>query len=66
MKLTRREAVALLSLPAPAAQERGQTGAETPEQLLEAARQRLKRNLETLAQFKVPAGAEPAFQFRAQ
>jgi len=67
MKLTRRETVTLLGVPVVAApaQVRDQA-AETPEQLLAAARQRLKRNLETLGKFPTPHDAEPAFQFKAQ
>lgn len=67
MKLTRRQTVALLGAPALAAQRQAESRpAETPEQLLAAARQRLKRNLETLGKFKIAAGVEPAFQFKAQ
>ncbi len=66
MKLTRREAAALLSAPAaPAPPQAAPASAETPEQLLAAARNRLRRNLETLAKIRLPGAIEPAFQFKA-
>jgi hypothetical protein len=66
MKLTRREAAALLGAPAvPALPQASAAPAETPEQLLAAARNRLRRNLETLAKTRLPIATEPAFQFRA-
>ncbi|MEK7403747.1 MAG: hypothetical protein AAB225_01435 [Acidobacteriota bacterium] len=67
MKLTRRQAAAaLVGAPALAAQAQpGAAKAETPAELLAAAKDRLRRNAETLARTQVPMSAEPAFSFKA-
>ncbi len=68
MKLTRREAAAaLFTTPALAAQAQPSAAkTETPAELLGAAKDRLRRNAETLAKTRVPMSTEPAFSFRAQ
>jgi len=66
MQLTRREAMVLVSAgPGAARQQAPKLTEETPAQLLENARNRLRRNIEALSKVKLPASAEPAFQFRA-
>jgi hypothetical protein len=60
MKITRRKLAAVLAAPAALAQT--PRPAADP---LEAARQRIKANAETLAKENVPMPAEPAFQFKA-
>ncbi len=60
MKLTRRE-LAALAAAAPAQPQ----AAASPEEELKAARERNRRNAETLAKFAIPPGTEPAFQFKA-
>lgn len=66
MKLTRREVAGVVAMTRLAAQSQPSAPpAETPEQLVAAARDRLRRNAETLAKVPVPAATEPAFQFRA-
>ncbi len=66
MKLTRRQAAALLAAPEFTVRSQApSTTGETPQELLTAARERLQRNAETLSKVSVPAATEPAFQFRA-
>jgi hypothetical protein len=62
MKLTRRQlAVALVSATAMAQTQ--QTPANQADEL-QAARDRIKANGETLAQQQIPMATEPAFQFK--
>ncbi len=66
MQLTRRQAATLLATTGVATRPPlGSAAQETPEQLLSAARERLRRNIETLSKVPIPAATEPAFQFRA-
>jgi hypothetical protein len=58
MQITRRE-LAAVALAAPAAAQ------NPPEDLLKAARDRLKANTDALAAVDVPMDTEPAFQFKA-
>ncbi len=60
LKLTRRQLAALVSA---TTVSQAQT-APTPGDL-QAARERLKANAESLAKLDVPASTEPAFQFKA-
>ncbi len=67
MKITRRKlAAAVVAAPllgaAPLPAQTPQ--ASTPDDLLKAARDRIKANGETLARAAVPMATEPAFQFR--
>jgi len=64
MKLTRRQLAATLTSAAALAQTQSQPAA-TPEELLKAAKDRIKANGETLARQQVPMATEPAFQFKA-
>jgi len=65
MKLTRRQLATVL---APAAAALAQTSpavpAAAPDRELQAARDRLKNNSETLARQQLPMATEPAFQFK--
>lgn len=66
-KVTRRQWTAVMAgaaSSAAAAQAPSPAPAQTAEQLLEAARQRMRRNAETLGKHKLPASTEPAFVFR--
>ncbi len=63
MKLTRRQLAAVVVSAAALAQTR-QTPAN-PADELQAARNRIKANGETLAQQQIPMATEPAFQFKA-
>ena len=63
MKLTRRQLAAAVVSATAMAQTR-QTPAR-PADELQAARERIKANGETLAQHQVPMATEPAFQFKA-
>jgi hypothetical protein len=69
MKLTRRElAAALASGVAVGAAQTESTGPSvpsTPQQELEAARERNRETAAALAGYAVPMAAEPAFQFKA-
>ena len=62
IKITRRKlaAIAVGTAAAQAAQEPAQ-----PENLNELARERLRKNAETLAKVDLPMSTEPAFQFKA-
>jgi hypothetical protein len=63
MQITRRElGVALLAAAPAAAPAAAQTA---PDDLLKAARERLKTNAGALAGVEVPTDTEPAFQFKA-
>jgi hypothetical protein len=70
MKLTRRQLMAAAGSAA-AAGALAQTPSPQPEsrdaapQFAEAARDRIRRNREKLAQFEIPMAVEPAFQFKA-
>jgi dihydroxyacetone kinase len=65
MKITRRKlAVSALIPLAGAAPAAAAQSAETPEQLLQNARQQTRRNGDTLAKAHVPIAVEPAFQFK--
>jgi hypothetical protein len=64
MKLTRRQLAWLLAGPEPS-RPQPETREESAEQLLAAARERLRRNTEALAKVQIPTATEPAFQFRA-
>lgn len=68
-KLTRRSLAALAAPGALATQARLAAAqsppAESPEQLLEAARDAVKRNREALRKFALPMATEPAFAFKA-
>lgn len=64
-KLTRRQLAGALGGAAPWLARPAEPEAETSEMLLQAARKRQRRNVERLAQCKVPMNAEPAFTFRA-
>ncbi len=68
MKLTRRQAAGMLlgTPPLVARSQAESPGTETPEQLLAAAKNRLRRNVESLAKVEVAFDAEPAFAFKAQ
>jgi len=63
MKLTRRQLAAAVVSATAMAQTR-QTP-DRPADELQAARERIKANGETLAQHQVPMATEPAFQFKA-
>jgi hypothetical protein len=63
MKLTRRQLAAALVSAAAAAQTR--TAPASPPDDLQAARDRIKANGETLARQVIPMSTEPAFQFKA-
>ena len=63
MKLTRRQLAAAL-VSATAMAQTQQTPAR-PADELQAARERIKANGETLAQQAIPMATEPAFQFKA-
>jgi hypothetical protein len=68
MKLTRRKlATVLVSATVMAAQQPqpAPTPAATPEDLLKAARDRLRANAAALASTSIPTATEPAFQFKA-
>lgn len=64
-KLTRRQLAGLLGAPALARPQEKAGPAEDEQQLLAAARDRMRRNAEALAKVRVPVETEPAFQFRA-
>ncbi len=63
MKLTRRQLAAAV-VSATAMAQTSQTPVR-PADELQAARERIKANGETLAQQQVPMATEPAFQFKA-
>ena len=63
MKLTRRQLAAVV-VSATAMAQTPQTPAN-PADGLQAARDRIKANGETLAQQQIPMATEPAFQFKA-
>jgi len=63
MKLTRRQLAAVV-VSATAMAQTPQTPAR-PADELQAARDRIKANAETLAQQQIPMATEPAFQFKA-
>jgi hypothetical protein len=65
MKLTRRELAAVLAPAAALAQTAASVPAADPGRELQAARDRLKSNAETLAHERIPMATEPAFQFKA-
>ncbi|MGB9606151.1 MAG: hypothetical protein ACP5U2_10055 [Bryobacteraceae bacterium] len=65
MKLTRRQVGWLLAAPGAAVGQAGARQQETADQLLAAARDRLRRNAEALKKVRLPQNTEPAFQFRA-
>jgi hypothetical protein len=66
MRMTRRElAASALASAAAMAQNPPPTTAESPEELLKAAREQVKRTGETLAKHRIPMATEPAFQFKA-
>ena len=64
MKLTRRQLATALTSAAALAQTPPRPPA-TPEEELQAARDRIKANGAALAKQEVPMATEPAFQFRA-
>lgn len=61
MKLTRRALATAVLAPVALAQ----TPAPAEEDLLKAARDRIKANGDTLAKVEIPMSTEPAFQFKA-
>lgn len=67
MKVTRRQlAGALLGAPPLLAQAQPEPAQpETAAELLAAGRERIRRNVESLAKVQVPMNTEPAFSFRA-
>lgn len=67
MKLTRRKLASVVLVPAAAALAQPQPAAPpaTPEQELQAARDRAKALSDTLARQAVAMATEPAFQFKA-
>ena len=66
MKITRRKlAASALASAAALAQTPPPAPAESPEELLKAAREQVKRTGETLAKHRIPMATEPAFQFKA-
>jgi hypothetical protein len=64
MKLTRRQLATALTSAAALAQTRSGPAA-SPEEELQAARDRVKANGAVLAKQEVPVATEPAFQFKA-
>jgi len=66
MKMTRRKlAASALASAAALAQNPPPVPAESPDELLKAAREQAKRTGETLAKQRIPMSTEPAFQFKA-
>jgi hypothetical protein len=66
MKLTRRHLASAVLAPAAAATALVQTQpSAASEDLLQAARDRIKANTELLAKQEIPMATEPAFQFKA-
>jgi hypothetical protein len=65
MKLTRRDLAKVAPAILTPAMVEAQQGAAAPDVELQAARDRLKTNAETLSTVKVPMDTEPAFQFKA-
>jgi hypothetical protein len=68
MKITRRTlAVSAVASAAALAQNAAAPapGSESAEQLLQAAREQIRRNGETLTRQSIPMAVEPAFQFKA-
>jgi hypothetical protein len=63
MKLTRRELAAAVFTATAMAQTEQRPA--NPVDELQAARDRIKANSETLAKMQVPMASEPAFQFKA-
>ena len=63
MKLTRRQVASMLASGAALAQTPARPPS-TPESELQAARDRVKANVDRLAAEPVPMSTEPAFQFR--
>ena len=64
MQLTRRQLAWLLAGPL-SARPQPETQQESAEELIAAARERIRRNVEALAKVRIPVETEPAFQFRA-
>lgn len=64
MKLTRRELAAALAPAAALAQSQPQT-AQQPQDLLAAAKARVKGTSDALAKIEIEMSTEPAFQFHA-
>jgi hypothetical protein len=66
MKVTRRKLAAALAGSAVVAATQAQPQAvESNDELLKAARERIRNNSELLARQEVPMSTEPAFQFKA-
>lgn len=65
MKLTRRELGAALAGAAPLAAQAPAAPPEDPAEELQAAQQRLRRNVQTISKVAVPMAIEPAFSFKA-
>jgi len=64
MKLTRRQLAALVSATALAQAQSAQPAA-APGDELQAARDRLKANVDALGHYDLPTSTEPAFRFEA-
>lgn len=65
MNLTRRQLAALLAGAAPLAAQTPAPKPETPAEELKAARERLRRNAQSISKVAVPMATEPAFSFKA-
>ena len=65
MKLTRRQLGVILAPAAALAQSSAPPQPANPDRELQAARDRLKTNGETLGRQQLPMATEPAFQFKA-
>ncbi len=64
--MTRRQlAAAAVATAAGLAQTPPSTPSDSPEALLQSAREQVKRNSEALGKFPLPMATEPAFQFKA-
>jgi len=63
-KVTRREWSATLAGAASLAAQTPPAPPQTPEQLLEVARQQARRNADLLTKHKLPPSTEPAFLFK--
>ena len=65
MKLTRRKLAATLVSATALSAQQTQSPTAAPDDLLQAARDRLKANAAALASVPIPMATEPAFQFKA-